>query len=136
MATSPQPPSATKQGKENTAILIVDDEADILTVFKKSLELHGYSTYGFVNPSAALEHFRPNPTRYQVIISDVRMPGMSGFELAREVRRINQDVRIILMTSFEISMSEFKKVMPSTHIDGLVQKPVSIGDLKILIEAS
>ena len=118
----------------NTSILIVDDEPDIVTVFKKSLEMAGYSTYGFVNSSAALEHFKQNLTAYQIIISDVRMPGISGIQLAREVRKISQDVKIILMSSFEMHMPEFNKVLPSIKIDAILDKPIALDRLVATIK--
>jgi DNA-binding NtrC family response regulator len=128
-------PSSQPAGQRKAAILIVDDEPDVLTIFKKSLELAGHSTYGFVNPSAALDHFRQDPKAYQIIITDVRMPGMSGFQLAREIRRMNQDVKILLMSSFEISMPEFKKVLPSIKIDGIFDKPVGLDKLNAIVKS-
>jgi DNA-binding response OmpR family regulator len=122
-------------GQKKTAILIVDDEPDILTTFKRSLELAGYSTYGFTNPSAALEHFRQNPKAYQIVITDVRMPGMSGFELAREIRNLDRDVKIIIMSAFEMNMSEVKKVLPSLKVDDIVKKPVRLDKLTTIIQA-
>jgi DNA-binding NtrC family response regulator len=128
-------PSPSPAIQRKASILIVDDEPDILTIFKKAVELAGYSTYGFVNPSAALEHFRQDPKAYQAVITDVRMPGMSGFDLAREIRRMNRDVKIILMSSFEISMPEFKKVLPSLEIDGIFDKPVGLDKLNAIIKS-
>jgi len=129
-----QSKSRNEQGKKLLSILIVDDEPDILKIFKKSIEMSGHSSYGFVNPSAALEHFRQNPKAYDVIISDIRMPKLSGFELVREIRNLNGNVRIVLMTSFEISMEEFQKVMPSLKIDALVEKSTSLAKLREIIE--
>lgn len=57
------------------------------------------------------------------------MPGLSGMQLARKVKEINSDVKVVLMTSFEIRDSEFSKVFPSTHVDGFVQEPIGIKDL-------
>jgi YesN/AraC family two-component response regulator len=57
------------------------------------------------------------------------MPGLSGMQLARKVKEINSGVKVVLMTSFEIRDNEFSKVFPSTHVDGFVQKPISIKDL-------
>lgn len=131
MQTSPNP---SNQQAKKLSILIVDDEPDILTIFKKSLEYVGHSTYGFVNPSAALAHFRENQKAYDLIISDIRMPGLSGFDFVREVRKSNKDVRIILMTSFAVSMKEIKTVLPSLKIDGLVDKPISITKLIEIVE--
>jgi YesN/AraC family two-component response regulator len=57
------------------------------------------------------------------------MPELSGIKLARKVKEINPEVKVVLMTSFEIKDNEFSKVFPSTHVDGFVQKPVGIKDL-------
>jgi YesN/AraC family two-component response regulator len=54
------------------------------------------------------------------------MPGLSGIQLAKKVKEASPSVKVILMTSFEIRDSEFSKVFPSTHVDGFVQKPVTI----------
>jgi CheY-like chemotaxis protein len=112
---------------------LIDDEADILTLFKRSLEISGYSTYGFMNPIAAVEHFKQNPNSYQVVITDVRMPGMSGFEVVRAVRKFNPAVKIIMTSSFEMSMKEMKTVMPSLKIDGVIEKPIELEKLNEII---
>jgi YesN/AraC family two-component response regulator len=57
------------------------------------------------------------------------MPGLSGMQRARKVKEINPNVKVVLMTSFEIRDSEFSKVFPSTQVDGFVQKPIGIRDL-------
>ena len=57
------------------------------------------------------------------------MPALSGIQLARKVKEVNPNVKVILMTSFEIRDSEFSTVFPSTHVDGFVQKPIGIKDL-------
>jgi YesN/AraC family two-component response regulator len=62
-------------------------------------------------------------------VSDIRMPGLSGIQLARKVKDINPDVKVVLMTSFEVKESEFSKVFPSTHIDAFIQKPIRTADL-------
>ncbi|HEX2170530.1 MAG TPA: response regulator [Nitrososphaera sp.] len=63
------------------------------------------------------------------MLSDIRMPVMSGIQLARKVKEINPNVKVLLMTSFEIRDNEFSKVFPSLHIDGFVQKPIDMNDL-------
>ena len=63
------------------------------------------------------------------MLSDVRMPGLSGIQLARKVKEINPNVKTVLMTAFEIRDSEFSTVFPSTQVDGFVQKPAGIKEL-------
>jgi YesN/AraC family two-component response regulator len=57
------------------------------------------------------------------------MPGISGIQLARKVKEHSPNVKVILMTSFEIKDNEFSKVFPSTQVDGFVQKPVHLEHL-------
>ncbi len=57
------------------------------------------------------------------------MPEISGIKLARKVKEINPEVKVVLMTSFEIRDNEFSKVFPSTQVDGFVQKPFRMKDL-------
>ena len=64
-----------------------------------------------------------------MVLSDIQMPGMSGTRLAKRVKEINPNVKVILMTAFEIRDNEFSKVFPSTQVDGFVQKPVGIQNL-------
>ena len=63
------------------------------------------------------------------MLSDVRMPGLSGMQLARKVNEVNPNVKVVLMTAFEIRDNEFSKVFPSTQVDGFVQKPFGIREL-------
>jgi YesN/AraC family two-component response regulator len=83
----------------------------------------------FTNPEEALQSFKSNAESYCLMLSDIRMPGLSGMQLARKVKEINSGVKVVLMTSFEIRDSEFSKVFPSTQVDGFVQKPIGIREL-------
>jgi two-component SAPR family response regulator len=77
----------------------------------------------------ALQNFQSNSKDYCLMLSDIRMPGLSGIQLARKVKEINPDIKVVLMTSFDIRDNEFSKVFPSMHVDGFVQKPIGISDL-------
>ena len=63
------------------------------------------------------------------MLSDVRMPGLSGIQLAKKVKEINPNVKVVLMTAFEIRDNEFSRVFPSTQVDGFVQKPIGMREL-------
>ena len=114
-------------------LLVVDDEQDITTVIKKGLEWNNILVDEFTNSSHALEHFRRHPNDYCLVVSDIRMPSPTGFELAKEIHKINPDVKILLMSSFEIHKSELSKVLPSIRVEDFVQKPVSINELKNIV---
>jgi DNA-binding NtrC family response regulator len=84
---------------------------------------------GFTNPEEALQSFKSNANNFRVVVSDVRMPELSGIQLARKLKEVNPGVKVLLMTAFEIRDNEFSKVFPSTSIDGFVQKPIGIREL-------
>jgi DNA-binding NtrC family response regulator len=110
-------------------LLIVDDDSDIVQVLKLGLLKNRFLVSAFTNPEEALQSFQSNSESYCLMLSDIRMPGLSGMQLARKVKQINSGVKVVLMTSFEIRDSEFSKVFPSTQVDGFVQKPIGIKDL-------
>ena len=118
-----------KDDKTLANLLIVDDDTDIAQVLKEGLLKNRFLVSAFTNPEEALQNFQSNSEDYCLMLSDIRMPGMSGIKLARKVKEINPKVKVILMTSFEIKDNEFSKVFPSTQVDGFAQKPISIKDL-------
>ena len=100
------------------SILLVDDEPDIVYLFKYVLESRNYDVYGFTNPLEALEHYKPNCARYGLVISDIRMPVMTGFDLLKNVRKIDVNIPIILMSAYDIiDFSELDGI----KIDGFMQ---------------
>jgi DNA-binding NtrC family response regulator len=110
-------------------LLIVDDDPDIVQVLKMGLLQNGFSVEAFTNPQEALQTFKSDTESYCLVLSDIRMPALSGIQLAKKVKEVNPNVKVILMTAFEIRDNEFSKVFPSTRVDGFVQKPVGIKDL-------
>jgi DNA-binding NtrC family response regulator len=110
-------------------LLIVDDDPDIVQVLKLGLLKEGFLVDAFTNPEEALQSFKSNAESYCLVVSDIRMPALSGIQLARKVKEINPNVKVVLMTAFEVRDNEFSKVFPSTHVDGFIQKPISIRDL-------
>ena len=110
-------------------LLVVDDDPDIAHVLKLALLKNRFLVNVFTSPEEALQNFQSNSKDYCLMLSDIRMPGMSGIQLARKVKEINPRVKVVLMTSFEIRDNEFSKVFPSLHLDGFVQKPIVMSDL-------
>ena len=110
-------------------MLVVDDDPDIVQVLKLGLLKNRFLVNAFTNPEEALQSFKSNAESYCLVLSDVRMPGFSGIQLAKKVKEINPAVKTVLMTAFEVRYSEFSKVFPSTQVDGFVQKPIGIRDL-------
>lgn len=110
-------------------LLIVDDDSDIVQVLKMGLVRNGFSVEAFTNPQEALQSFKSNAESYCLVLSDIRMPSLSGIQLSRKLKEVNPNVKVVLMTAFEIRDDEFSKVFPSTQVDGFVQKPIGIKDL-------
>jgi two-component system cell cycle sensor histidine kinase/response regulator CckA len=110
-------------------LLIVDDDSEIVQVLKSGLQKNGFLVDAFTNPEEALQSFKSNAEKFCLVVSDIRMPALSGIQLARKVKEINPNVKVVLMTAFEIRGNEFSKVFPSMHVDGFVQKPIGISDL-------
>jgi CheY-like chemotaxis protein len=113
-------------------VMIVDDEPDIVAIMEISLKNWGYDVGAFTSPSRAVEEIRTDGD-YALVISDVRMPGMNGFELARKVKEARPDIPLVLMTAFEINKQEFVKIFPSTFVSDLVKKPFSGVQLLALV---
>lgn len=111
------------------SILVVDDEMDIVVIFRQALSRYGYTVFGFTDPALALEHFRTNARDYVLVISDVRMPHMNGFELAASVKAIKPDIKIVLMSAFEVADLEFS--VSEVKASDFLRKPV---DIKTLVQ--
>jgi CheY-like chemotaxis protein len=117
-------PELTDIGQKTFSVLLIDDNTDILTIFKHSLSQAGMHTYAFTNPMLAVEHFRRNANSYDIVVTDIRMPQMNGFQVASAVKQIRPDIKVAFATSFDIKKSEFDKVFSSTEVDAFITKPV------------
>jgi CheY-like chemotaxis protein len=107
-------------------VMVLDDDSDLATLVKQILQKDGFNNvFSFTDPLLALEHFRINHKDYSLIISDIRMPVMNGFQFVSEARKINPKIKILLMTAFEINDKEFAQALPKPKIDGLIRKPAT-----------
>lgn len=79
-------------------VLYVDDEVLLVTIFTRLLERRGVKVSGFSDQHAALAAFRADPAGFDLVLTDHQMPGMTGLELAREVRRIRPDIIVALIS--------------------------------------
>ena len=116
-----------------TRIAIVDDEPDITAVLKKGLEQNGFSVDTFNDPRVALSNFKPQ--YHDLVIIDIRMPHINGFDLYRELKKKDSSVRVCFLTAFEIYYEEFRKMFPNIDVRAFVRKPVGIAALVKQINA-
>ncbi len=110
-------------------LLVVDDDSDIFQVLKMGLLKNRFLEEAFTNPDDSLQSFKSDAESYCLLLSDMRMPGLYGMQIARKVKQSNPNVKAVLMTAFEIRDNEFSKVFPPTSVYGFVEKSIGIRDL-------
>ena len=103
---------------EGQRVLVVDDEEPLMQLATRTLEELGYAPTGFTSSSAALAAFRADPQRFDALVTDERMPGMSGSTLINEVRGIRGSIRVVLM-------SGYLGTAATQEADEVLQKPLS-----------
>lgn len=106
-------------------IMVIDDEYDIVYILRRQLEKWGYNVDTFTNPQHAYEVFKANPDRYSIVMVDIRMPEMNGINLAQMMLKIKPDAKIIIMTAFEIYAKDLKIGLPKLRNDQVLQKPLT-----------
>jgi FixJ family two-component response regulator len=109
-------------------ILVVDDDADVISTFKMILEMNGFEVDAYTNPTLALSNFKPNS--YGLLLLDIRIPVMNGFELFRKMKSIDSRVEVCFITAFEDYREEFKESFPMLdEAKYFIRKPKAIQDL-------
>ncbi len=114
-------------------ILVVDDEEAIITMEKLMLERLGYQVTSRTSSIDALEAFRANPNKFDLVITDMQMPNMSGEKLAVELTNIRPDIPVLLCTGFSETMSD--EEAKSLGIKDFLLKPIVVKDLAQKIRA-
>lgn len=110
----------------NKRILIVDDEQDVGLTLKIVLEKYGFTADCFTDPEAALKHFKPD--LYDLIILDIKMPKISGFELYDKFKSNDKGIKVIFLTALrELDDYDNQKfnVFPKMGERHFIQKPIS-----------
>jgi DNA-binding response OmpR family regulator len=111
-------------------LLLVDDEQDITSILCSVLQESGFEVTSFEDPVLALQHFKPR--YYDLVILDIKMPDMNGFELYRQIRRKDNRIKVCFLTA----VSEFgeyeqyrKEAYPKLGERHFVAKPISNDEL-------
>jgi two-component system response regulator ChvI len=92
---------------DNSRILVVDDEPDLTEVSTLALEYHGFKVDSFNDPQEALSKYKPG--LYDLVILDIKMPVMDGFELYREIKKKDNNANVCFLTASELYYEEFRK---------------------------
>jgi DNA-binding response OmpR family regulator len=114
-------------------ILIVDDDPDVATVFSIGLEDEGFEVYSYNDPLEALSNFKSN--FYDLLLIDVNMPKMNGFELCTQILKFDVNVKICFITAGEINIEALREVHPTISVGCFIKKPVTIDYLVKRIKA-
>ncbi|NAL78470.1 response regulator [Nitrososphaera sp. AFS] len=110
-------------------IFLVDNEPDSISVLSMGLEDGGFNVDAFNDPISALSNFKPN--FYALSILDINMPKMDGYQLCKEIRKIDEKIKVCFLTGSEI-YKEGLREPPSQllgNIKCFIPKPVDIDDL-------
>jgi DNA-binding response OmpR family regulator len=116
----------------SSRILLVDDEPDIIFTFKKGLEANGFVVDAFNDPVLALSKFKPGI--YGLLLLDVKMPQINGFELYEKIKTIDSEVKACFITAHEVYYESLKEIFPTMDLDCYV-KPIEIDDLVSHVKA-
>jgi DNA-binding NtrC family response regulator len=120
-----------KNDNSKFRIIVVDDEKDILDIIQKYLQKWDFAVDAYYDPVSAFKNFKTKPESYSLLLTDIRMPGMSGIELAHKIIEIKPDIKVVLMTAFE------SEGMPPLIINGatvvrrdeIIRKPFRLADI-------
>jgi DNA-binding response OmpR family regulator len=109
-------------------ILVVDNERDITVALQVGLEDGGFDVDTFTDPSLALKSFKLG--FYDLVLIDIVMPDIDGFELYERLKKIDPDVKVCFLTASEMYHEEFRKAEHcSLNKDLFLQKPIPMNDL-------
>jgi CheY-like chemotaxis protein len=123
-----------KSPSEKAAIVVVDDDPANRRLMTGILELDGYRAYPMSSGEEGLDWIKRHPDGFDLLVTDVRMPGMNGLELATLVREIMPDVKILFVTGFS-DFSPKELVKSGDPHDYILQKPFGSNALLRKVEA-
>ncbi|MGA7544101.1 MAG: response regulator [Nitrososphaeraceae archaeon] len=126
---------------KNKRILLVDDESDVTTALTFALEDYGFEVDSYNNPIVALSTFKSN--YYDLAILDIKMPEMNGFELLREIKKEDENLKICFLTALtelRDHISDTNELSPAFVKDWVIRKPIrnkdQLNDINRIISSS
>jgi CheY-like chemotaxis protein len=120
-----------KTTKSNSSfnILLVDDDEDILFTFRTIIESAGYQATSFSDPLKALGHFTiMDPYHYDLVIMDIRMPGLNGIQLYSKIKVMNPDIKVFILSALD-AVDELLSIFPDIKSSEILKKPIEPHDL-------
>ncbi|MDQ3084193.1 MAG: response regulator [Thermoproteota archaeon] len=126
------------KSKDNTSIniLVIDDDEDILYTFDALLNRQGYKIKAFSNSIEAFKHVtEKSPYLYDLILMDIRMPGINGIQLYRKLRAINPHAKILLVSALDV-VHELIESIPGINMKEIIRKPIEPEDFILKIKST
>jgi DNA-binding response OmpR family regulator len=114
-------------------IMLVDDEEDVILSLTASLERNGFQVDGYSDSSLALKDFEKG--KYDLVIVDIRMPGIDGFELYEKMEEIDENIKVCFITGFEFNYLALREIYPSLNFGSFIRKPVETEELLTKIQS-
>jgi DNA-binding response OmpR family regulator len=114
---------------KNKRILLVDDEPDVTYTLEIVLEDKGFMVDSYTDPTLALSNFKPG--LYDLLLLDIRMPTINGFDLYQKMKEIDSNVKICFLTASELFYEKYRKISAYPRVDKekFIQKPLRTEEL-------
>jgi DNA-binding response OmpR family regulator len=113
----------------NKRVLFVDDEPDHNLTLKMILEENGFKVDSFTDPLLALQNFKEQDSMYELLILDIKMPEMNGFELYRQIKKIDDKVKVCFLTASEMDYGVYTDIVNSLDPEYFIRKPIDNEEL-------
>ena len=112
------------EGLPKMNVMLIDDEPDMIITYKSFLHSEGYIVDAFTNSQEALRHFaQVNPSYYDLVIMDIRMPHLNGLQLYHRMKAINSSVRVLFVSALD-AVEELVSILPDIKHNSIIRKPV------------
>jgi CheY-like chemotaxis protein len=126
--------TSTDKDSNSGRIMIVDDEQDIARLFAMILQDNGFVVDVFNDPLSALSNYKAG--FYDLLLLDVKMPHMNGFELYQNIRNKDNEAKVCFITAHEEFLHEFRRLFPYLEeVDCFISKPVEMDNLVRIVKS-
>ncbi len=112
------------------SIMVVDDEEELAILFGQLIESMGLIAITFTDPLLAFERFKNNKDKFSLVITDLRMPGVNGIQLAKRIRECNEHTKILLITAYIADQVLKDESFKEAQISQVIEKPIHLNELK------
>ena len=125
-----------RTNNSNNKILLVDDEPSITSLFSIALKDCGFEVDSFNDPLLALDTLKQKNSSYAMALLDIKMPGMNGFDLFKEIQKVNDKIEVSFITAYDLETEENKALISNKEKPpSIIRKPISVNDFVDRVKA-